>query len=350
MWLFANSETVNVDQTKSVLQNIGDTIFNGRSFMVFVVSIVVALILGSIIAALLRRLGRAVGRTADASRDLGTVNRLRSIETWITLSTAIIRLLLIMFAVYFWWVYTHPTGSRPSAIIGASAVAIIIVGGIVGPLLRDFAFGAGMIAEHWFSVGDLIAIETPNVQGVVERITLRSTRLRSLNGETIWVANQNMNGVRVARKGVWPTAIELFVTDPVRAEEMVDTVNKLLPGGLALLASPLRIIEVVQRDETIWHITAVGETTPGREWILTDAALNIFKQLDEKSKDPLLIVNPVARYADKDTERLVLRAVKNAKKKHHTFTYRRAIVKDEREAYQKKSSEKLDLDGSKANQ
>jgi hypothetical protein len=238
---------------------------------------------------------------------------------------AVVRLLALVFAVYFWWVYTHPEGSKPGAALGAGAITALIIGGAISPLLRDFAFGIGMMAERWFGVGDLISIDFPNVQGVVERITLRSTRLRGLNGEVIWVANQTMSGVRVAQKGVWTTAVELFVTEPESAARLIDRTNNLLPGGLALLVSPLKIVDIVEREPDVWHITAIGETAPGREWILEKTAIEILKKLDADSKKPILIVDPLPRFADKETERQFARAVKNARKTRRTFNYRKVM-------------------------
>jgi hypothetical protein len=218
------------------------------------------------------------------------------------------------YALYFWWVYTHP-GNQPGALIGASALLAVIIGGVFSPLLRDFAFGGGMMAEHWFGVGDLISIEPyTDIQGVVERITLRSTRIRGLNGEVIWMANQNIAGVRIAQKGVWTLAIELFVSDRKRAEDLIDQTNALLPTGPSLLASPLQVMTVDQRGDRLWHITAIGETAPAREWLIEKTAIDLLKKLDEKSEHPVLIADPIARYADNDTERQFARAVRNAKK------------------------------------
>lgn len=312
LMIFSQTD-VDIQKTKNVLEQITSALFNGDSLLVLVLSFSGALLLGGLVALLLRKLTKVVARSADASTDLGTVNRLRRIETWLIISIAIVRIGLILFALYFWWTMTHE-GGNTNALIGASAIAAVIAGGILGPLLRDFAFGAGMMAERWFGVGDLVTIDFPAVQGVVERITLRSTRLRSLNGEIIWVANQTINGVRVAQKGVWATAIEIFVTDAEAAKQLIARTNNLLPGGLAMLASPLEIVEVVERDKDTWHITAIGETAPGREWILVETAIRVMKQLDENSKKPILIVDPVARYADPDTERQLKRAVKNARK------------------------------------
>lgn len=324
--MFAQTTPVTFEQTKSVLEKIGDAFFDGRSLLVFVICMFAALALGGLMAVLLRRLSRATARRADSSTDLAVVTRLRRLETWIILSIAVVRLLLIAGAVYLWWTLTHPQGSRQNAALGAGALAAILIGGAVSPLLRDFAFGVGMMAERWFGVGDLITIDFPRAQGVVERITLRSTRLRGMNGEVIWVANQTMNGVRVSQKGVWATALEIFAYDPDKATALIERTNKLLPGGMAMLVSPLEIVEVSQRDKDIWHITVIGETAPGREWIITDTAIAVLKQLDEKAAKPVLIVDPVARYADKEGERQIVRAVRNAKKKRRTYNYRRAVV------------------------
>ncbi|MBL8031240.1 MAG: mechanosensitive ion channel family protein [Candidatus Doudnabacteria bacterium] len=322
--MFYAQTTIDLAKTKSALEQIRDNLFNTHSLAILAVCLVAGAVAGWLLAWLLRKVAGLAARRADASRNLVTVNRMRRIETWIILSVAILRMGLLIFALYIWWILTHE-GGQANALIGASALMAVVIGGVLGPLLRDFAFGAGMMAEHWFGVGDLISIDFPNVQGVVERITLRSTRIRSLNGEVVWVANQTMNGVRVAKKGVRRTAIDIFASDPDAAERMVGRVNMLLPGGLSLLVSPLEVVDVSQRDAHIWHITAVGETAPGREWILEKSALEVFKKLDEKSKKPVLIVDPVSRYADIDMERQLARAVRNARKKRQRISYRQAV-------------------------
>lgn len=314
--MFADS-TVNdsINQSTNTIKQISDSLFAGNSFVILIIAIVAGTVVGKFASIILRRISRVVGKRADASTNLETVNRLRRIETWTILSIAIVRVLLIVFALYFWWVFSHPMGSKPTALVGASALLIVIIGGVFSPLLRDLAFGSGMMAEHWFGVGDLITVEPfMDMQGVVERITLRSTRIRGLNGEVIWVSNQNIAAVRIAQKGVWPMAIEMFVTDPKRAEELVEQTNLLLPTGPSLIASNLDIMTSVQRDDDLWHVTAIGETPPGRQWLLEKTAIDLLKNLDEKSKQPVLITDPVARYADNDTERQFDRAVKNAKK------------------------------------
>src|SRR6185312_14382733 len=132
--------------------------------------------------------------------------------------------------------------------------------------------------------------------------------------EVIWMSNQNIAGVRIAQKGVWTLAVELFVTDPKRAEALIEQTNDLLPTGPSLLARRLTVMTVDQRGDDLWHITAIGETAPGRQWLIEKTAIDLLQKLDEKSKRPILLTEPVARYADNDTERQFARAVRNAKK------------------------------------
>jgi len=311
--LFASTDQT-IQQSTNVLRKIYNAVFAGDSLWVLLISVAAALLLGKIASTLLRQASRMFSRQADAATDLTAVNRYRRLETWTILSIAIIRLVLVVMGLYFWWAFTHPS-TRPSALVGASALLAIILGGVFSPLLRDFAFGGSMMAEHWFGVGDLVTIiPFTDIQGVVERITLRSTRIRGLNGEVIWISNQNISGVRIAQKGVWTMAIELFVHDPDKAEKLLEQTNSMLPSGPSLLVSPLKIMTVDQQAGKLWHITALGEIAPGREWLIERTAIDLLKSLDEKNKQPVLAADPVSRYADNDTERQFARAVKNAKK------------------------------------
>jgi hypothetical protein len=237
----------------------------------------------------------------------------------IVISIAIIRTFLIAMAVYFWWLYIHPT-QQPTALIGASAVIAIVLGGALSPVLRDLAAGGVMMAEHWFGVGDHIKVEPfGDVQGVVERVTLRSTRIRALNGEVVWINNQNMQAVRVTPKGSRTIALEVFVTDLDKGYKLIEQANLRIPSGPLLVVSPLTIMTSAEVGTNIWHITALGETGPGREWLLEKYAIDLITEIDgEENKESILLNAPIARYADSVAERRFARTIHNARKEPST--------------------------------
>jgi hypothetical protein len=301
-----------VEQSKNVFRQITDTLFNAQSILTFVAAILIALLLGRLVAMIIRRFVNILSDRIDKTENLTVVNRLRRTETLLILSIALIRVLLVVLALYFWWLLNHP-GRQPSALIGAGALLALIVSGALSPILRDLAYGAVMMAEHWYGVGDHISVD-PLVggQGVVERVTLRSTRIRGVNGEVIWINNQNIWAVRVTPRGVRTLALELFVSDIDKGVRLVEEANLRLPVGASVVVSPLAIMTQANVGENLWHITAIAEVAPGREWLLDNFAINVIQELD--AKHHILIHEPITRYADTEAERRFARSIHNSRK------------------------------------
>lgn len=311
---FADTQiNTTIQQSSNALKHITDTSFNTRSLVTLVVALVIAMVAGRLLATLMRRVARLLSANADKTENLATVNRLRRFETLTVLSTALVRAFLVIFALYFWWVYTHPS-QQPGAVIGASALVALVLSGTLVPVLRDLAAGGVMMAEHWFGVGDHITVEPFTLQGIVERVTLRSTKIRSLSGETVWVNNQTIAAVRVTPKGIRTIALELFVSDPDKGAELVERANLRLPSGPLMVASPLAVMTTSKVAGKLWHIAAIGEVAPGREWLLEKFAVQVMQELDGAASPHILASEPIARYSDSEAEKRFARTIRNARK------------------------------------
>jgi hypothetical protein len=306
------AQSTNLQNTTNLLEQTTQAIFNFRSITVLIIAVGMGVIVGRIVSRIISRLSGSVGRKADKAADLGSVKRLRRVETLLVLSTAMFRLLFVTLGLIAWWAFTHPA-EKPTALIGAGALIALLLNGAFSPILRDVAFGGGMMAEQWFGVGDMINIVPFNTLGVVERITLRSTRLRELSGDVVWITNQNIAGAEVILQGARAIALEIFVSDQNKADELVEDTNALLPVGSSLLVSALAIISVDEVKPGIWHVVVIGETAPGREEIIREKAIKILKDIDEK-KYKILLSDPIDRYADNKAERQFGRAINNARK------------------------------------
>lgn len=317
-----------IQQSSNVLKQISGTIFNERSILTLLAAILIAFLLGRLFATFVRRLTNLLSRQADRTQNLATVNRLRSTETLFVLSIAIVRAVLMIFALYFWWVFSHPD-QQPGALIGASALAALVLSGMLSPILRDVAYGSLMMAEHWFGIGDHVTIQPYALQGVVERVTLRSTKIRSLSGEVIWVTNQSVISVSVTPKGVRTIALELFVTNLEKGIELIEETNRHLPSGPLMIATPLSVMTEVSVGDNLWHITAIGEVAPEREWLLNTFALQVIKELDEAKKTHVLATEPITRNTDSEAEKRFARTIKNARKRtvKRTLNPRKKITK-----------------------
>jgi small-conductance mechanosensitive channel len=118
-----------------------------------------------------------------------------------------------------------------TALAGAS-FAIIVTAFAAQRLLIDILAGLAMFLERWYSVGDtVVLVAAIELQGVVEDVSLRRTKLRSLNGEVIQVHNSQITAARVLPRGVKELAIELFVSKRDEGERLVEDVVRILPEG-----------------------------------------------------------------------------------------------------------------------
>lgn len=243
----------------------------------------------------------------------------RQVETYLSVTVAAVRAVVVAVVAYIMWRILSPEESQRitesgAAAIGAGTFFIVFAGQTLGLILRDITVGAAMIIEKWFHVGDFIKVEPfIDVSGVVERLTLRSTKLRSLNGEVIWINNQQIQAVHVTPRGVITMAVDVFVRDQVQAQDAIQKVMDSIPKGPTMLARPLRMKEAEKWGEDLWRITVVGQTPPGREWLIEQYFVNAIKDIDhdkEHRKDYLIVQEPIARYADPVADRKFKRAVR----------------------------------------
>jgi hypothetical protein len=326
-----------LDRVSKNLENATNKLFNVDSILLLIALLGLSFLLGRIIALILRRVNLFFSSQADKTNYLPSVERWRRAETVVVISIAIIRTLLFSLALYLWWVIIHPS-QQPTAIIGASALFAVIAGGVFGPVLRDLASGSMMMTEHWFGVGDHIKVEPfADMQGVVERVTLRSTRIRGLSGEVIWVNNQNIQAVRVATKGIRTIAIELFVSNLEEGQKLIEETDLRLPTSPLMVVKPLSIQQLTEAGNNMWHITAIGQTAPGREWLLEKYAIEVMQELNSKKSKSILMSEPISRYTDKEAERKFARTVSNARK----ITTRPSITAQIHEAARRERAERI---------
>jgi moderate conductance mechanosensitive channel len=191
-----------------------------------------------------------------------------------------------------------------STLAGASFV-IILAGFAIQRVLMDVVAGTMMFVERWYHVGDTIAIPTLELQGVVEDVSLRRTKLRTLDGETIQVSNSQIPAVRVLPEGMKELAIELFVSDRERGERLVSSLQAILPEGPTTFARRPWIEEINQLDERLVRIRLRASVVAGREWLVQGFVSDLLK---ERADDGLIVHGPVVLTVDEQAARSFARA------------------------------------------
>src|SRR5438093_10240730 len=194
--------------------------------------------------------------------------------------------------------------SKLSTIAGASFV-LILAGFAIQRVLMDVIAGSMMFVERWYAVGDTIAIPTLELQGVVEDVSLRRTKLRTLDGETIHVSNSQIPAVRVLPEGLKELAMQLFGSDRERGESLVRQVQRILPEGPTTFARRPWVQEVNELDERLVRIRMRASVAAGREWLVEGFLSDLLK---ERAGEGLIVHGPVVLTVDEQAARSFARA------------------------------------------
>ena len=158
--------------------------------------------------------GLAHERYVQRTQTVGAV--LRSVVTVVVASLAVLTIMATL-------------GVPLAPLLASAGVGGVALGFGAQSLVRDFLSGIFMIVEDQYGVGD--TIDTGEVIGQVEDVTLRVTRLRDRNGVIWYVRNGEILRVGNQSQG-WSTAA---ITVPFALDADVPAVTEVLRGALATL-------------------------------------------------------------------------------------------------------------------
>ncbi|MGE4182860.1 MAG: mechanosensitive ion channel domain-containing protein, partial [Limisphaerales bacterium] len=161
-------------------------------------------------------------------------------------------------------------GMDVTPIIASASVVGLAVAFGAQALIRDFFYGFFILMENQFTVGDVVKLG--EVAGVVERMSLRVTVLRDIQGVVHYVPNGTIQNVSNMTQNWSRVVLEV----PVAYNENTDRVTKVLEGTLRGLREDARwrrqILEeptvagVENFDESAVAIRVLVKTAPGKQW------------------------------------------------------------------------------------
>lgn len=163
-----------------------------------------------------------------------------------------------------------------TSLVAPATVAGVAVGFGAQRVVQDILAGFFLITERQYGFGDVIRIaalgSTTGVTGTVEEVTLRITRIRTVNGEVVIVPNGQIVQVTNLSRD-WARAV-IDVPVPVTAD--VNQVSALLrqvgddayrdPALRPLLLDAPSVMGVESLDVDHFQVRIVVRTLPGRQF------------------------------------------------------------------------------------
>jgi small-conductance mechanosensitive channel len=140
----------------------------------------------------------------------------------------------------------------------------------------------------------------------VEEVSLRSTTLRAVTGETIRVNNSQIFGARILPSGAREVEIELFVTDGDEARRLVEDVAQIVPAGPTRFVRRPVVVELEALDVQLTRLLISATVAHGREWLVNDFLPDILK---ERAPEGLIAHGPVVMFVDDRATRRFARSM-----------------------------------------
>jgi small conductance mechanosensitive channel len=253
----------------------------------------VAILVAFVLSRVLRRVVRALeSRHPDEERELA---RLQRGETALALvATAIpyvaaIAVLLIAASAFL---------PRPVAALGGSALILVLVGFGAQRFLMDVIAGTLIAFERWYGIGDFVRLEPAQISGIVEQLSLRTTVIRSLNGDRTYVPNSQIISASRSPRGFRRYSIEVLTSDPEEARNAIEQVGRRAPVGEARFLRAPRVIEERELGEGTWLVRGQADVAPTMEWLAESLLVG---RLKASLSGDALLADPIVYTIDEGT-------------------------------------------------
>ena len=167
-------------------------------------------------------------------------------------------------------------GMPLTTLVAPATVAGVAVGFGAQRVVQDLLAGFFIITERQYGFGDVIRISTlgatTGVTGTIEDVTLRVTRMRTVNGEVVIVPNGQIQQVTNLSRD-WARAV---VDVPVPVGSDINRINEVLRAACRaafdddalrpLMLDPPSVmgVESIEVDEL--KIRVVARTLPGKQF------------------------------------------------------------------------------------
>ena len=176
-------------------------------------AIVIAIIIINIFRVIIRMFIKTGKSSFEKKRRNTVVKLLENIIKYIILVLAILYIL-------------DTYGIDTKSLVAGIGIAGVVIGLALQDFLKDLISGLSIILDNYFVIGDIV--EYDNFTGEVVEFGLKSTKIRAFSGETLCLANRNIDKIN----NLSQKSSNVFITVPTAYEVTEDKVKKALSDAI----------------------------------------------------------------------------------------------------------------------
>jgi len=163
-----------------------------------------------------------------------------------------------------------------TSLVAPATVAGVAVGFGAQRVVQDVLAGFLIVTERQYGFGDVIKISaigtTAGVSGTVEDVTLRVTRLRTVNGEVVIVPNGQIQQVTNLSRDWARSVVDVPVPSSADLTQVSDVLRTVCREAFAdeklrpLLLDPPSVMGLESIEVDTMQIRVVARTLPGKQY------------------------------------------------------------------------------------
>ncbi|MDH3234523.1 MAG: mechanosensitive ion channel, partial [Alphaproteobacteria bacterium] len=244
------------------------------SLVTIVAVLVVALVLWELISGAIERY---LDTLKTSSRDKDRVKRL---STLLPLARNVILVALVVFVVL---IVLSEMGVNIGPLLAGAGVVGLAIGFGAQTLVKDIITGLFILVEDTIQVGDVV--EADGRSGVVEGLSIRTLRLRDINGSVHTIPFSSVGSVKNSTKEFAYYLFEVGVAyredidEVIAALREIDEELRADPDYKTLILEPLDIWGVDRFADSAVIVRARYKTKPGNQWMVGRAYNGRMKKL-----------------------------------------------------------------------
>ncbi len=152
---------------------------------------------------------------------------------------------------------------------GAGVVGVVVGLGAQNAI-KDFVAGLFVLIENQYRIGDIVTLG--DVSGVVEKITLRITKLRDLDGNIHIIPNGTVSVITNSTFEWSAVNMDISISyssDIEIVKKVINSTSKKMasdPAWKDQIIEPLEFLRIDGFGDSAVIVKALGKVKPGRQW------------------------------------------------------------------------------------
>jgi len=154
-----------------------------------------------------------------------------------------------------------------TSVLAAAGIGGIAIGFGAQSLIKDVISGFFIVMEDQFAVGDLITID--NMNGTVEQMELRVTKLRNFNGDLYIIPNGEIKKVINHTRGNKAVIVDIpiaYSADITKAIEAAERVCTQVSGEFKTIVEQPKVLGITELGKENLNLRIVARTIPNEQW------------------------------------------------------------------------------------